>query len=80
MDYLSKIDTIIAVLIANKESHYSDRIIFLKESASVSSELLMSVTYELSLIVAHDQKMRKLIGSDVRELREYCYSIGLHVR
>ena len=80
MDYLKTIAGIISQL---KEFGYVDKaqeIESLENAASTGSELLLSVTHTLLASINSDVICRELIGEEVIELREYCWSNGLHVK
>jgi hypothetical protein len=78
MDYLLKMRNIISELEQYGYENDAQKIKMLRESASVGSELLMSVTHELLLLI-NNSELKKLIGKDVMGLKNYCWSIGLMV-
>ena len=80
MDYLQNICSIIFKLQCNDYIGEAEKIRLLRDSASVGSELLMSVTHELLSYINSNNKINNLIGGNVIELKNYCWSIGLQVR
>jgi hypothetical protein len=80
MDYLKTIDIIIVRLAESGHLDIAKKIKSLESSASTGSELLMSVTYELLILTNEDVFLDKLIGTEVIELKNFCWSIGLRVK
>lgn len=80
MDYLVKIDNISLLLDKSGYPDLAQKIKQLRDGASVGSELLMSVTHELLQIIGVSVEIEELIGNDVLELKDYCWSIGLMVK
>jgi hypothetical protein len=80
MDYLLKIENISLLLDKSGYPDLAQKIKQLGDGASVGSELLMSVTHELLQIIGVSVTIESLIGNDVLELRDYCWSIGLMVK
>jgi len=80
LDYLDKIKKIIAFLEQNDAQDYANKISEVQLSACTGGELLSSVTHTLLQIVKQDERIKKLIGKDVWELKSYCHSIGLIVK
>ena len=80
MDYLLKIENIGLLLEKSGYPDLAQKIKQLSDGASVGSELLMSVTHELLQIIGASVKIEELIGNDVLELRDYCWSMGLMVK
>jgi len=80
MDYLLKIRNIISDLEKCGYSEEAQDIKCIRDSASVGSELLMSVTHKLLQMVNQSNEIDNLIGVDVNELKDFCWSIGLMVR
>lgn len=80
MNYLDHIDSIIAKLVSNNHTEAAREIQELKSIAFTSSELLLSVTHELIKLSATSDEISDLVGKEIRELVEFCWSIGLHVR
>lgn len=80
MDYLNKIENIIASLEKNGHHNEANLIIRLRDAASTGTELLMSTTFELLNFINSKSTLKDLIGSDVKELKEYCKSLGLYIR
>ncbi|TSJ39591.1 hypothetical protein FO440_17770 [Mucilaginibacter corticis] len=58
----------------------AEKISLLEDNASVGSELLMSVTYELLNVIKSNSELNILIGTKVIGLKKYCWSIGLQVK
>jgi hypothetical protein len=79
MDYLKTIRSIIDSLNKAGYKHEATRIEVLRDGASVGSELLMSVTHELLEFIKANDKLNESIGSDVIELKKFCWSIGLQI-
>ncbi len=75
MDYLTLIPDIISRM--RRAGANADAIEDAFLSSSTSSELLLSVTYQLMNIVRESAELNRLIGTDVRALRTYCRSLGL---
>lgn len=80
MDYLLKIRNIISKLDKYGYAENARKIKEIRDSASVGSELIMSVTHELLQMVNISRELKKPIGIDVMTLRDYCWSIGLMVK
>lgn len=80
MDYLQKIRNIISELEKYGYVEDAQKIKEIRDSASVGSELIMSVTHELLKMVNMSRELKNLIGIDVLSLRDYCWSIGLIVK
>lgn len=78
MDYLKKINEIIETLIVNDLNFEARKIINIKENSFTSSELLLSVGFELNQLI-EDSKLNEIIGDDVHSLTKYCRSIGLFI-
>ncbi|MDY3338995.1 hypothetical protein PG623_09400 [Riemerella anatipestifer] len=79
MDYLKKIDNIIETLAANNMNIEMERIQTLKNNSFTSTEILLSVGYELIKMISKP-KLKQIIGNDVDELLRYCKNIGLTIR
>ena len=79
MDYLYEINAIINKLEVNDEDFIAKELISLKQAASTSSELLMSITYRLIQLINGNETIRILIGKEVNQLKDYCSSVGLHI-
>ncbi|MDB5125423.1 MAG: hypothetical protein JWP94_3552 [Mucilaginibacter sp.] len=80
MDYLKKIEEVIIRLEKHGYFNQARQITSLRDAASVSSELLLSVTHELLKLVNTDINVKNLIGESVLELKDFCWSIGLQVK
>lgn len=78
MNYLLRIDEIIKILAENNQLSISDEIRELKLSASNSSELLMTVVYELKQQIKKEE-INVLVGKDVLNLVDYCNSVRLKI-
>ncbi|RKN76813.1 MULTISPECIES: hypothetical protein [Ulvibacterium] len=79
MNYLDKIDKII-IKVNSVSSEKANELIEIKKSSFTGTELLMSFTYELSLITKKDEELDELVGSDLTELISYCQKIGLSIK
>jgi hypothetical protein len=80
MDYLKKISIIIEKIESAGRGELAEEVSILRDSSFTSSELLMSVTHSLSRFITNDNVVKDAIESDVIELREYCWSMGLAVQ
>lgn len=79
MDYLKKIDKIINILSINGKNDFVKIILEIQSNSFTSSELLLSVVYELNAIIKNNLEISILIGKDVKELIDYCRKIGLYI-
>lgn len=79
MEYLKKIDSIIAKIQELGKTDTASHLLSIKRDAFTSTELLMSVTHEMMILVNDDMQLKNVIGKDVLALTEYCKSIGLHI-
>ncbi len=79
LNYLDKIDKII-IKVNSVSSEKANELIEIKKSSFTGTELLMSFTYELSLITKKDEELDELVGSDLTELISYCQKIGLSIK
>jgi len=80
MDYLRKISIIIEKIESAGKGDLGEEVSILRDNSFSSSELLMSVTHSLNRFMTNDNVVKDAIESDVIELREYCWSIGLAVQ
>jgi hypothetical protein len=80
MDYLLEIRNIISKMEKYGYAGSARKIKEIRDSAPVGSELIMSVTHELLQMVSISRELKRLIGTDVVILRDYCWSIGLMVK
>lgn len=80
MDYIKLIDEIIKKLTSGGFESDANEISDLKDTAFTSSEILLSVSHTLIIKVKGNSSIDKIIGSDVKELKDYCKSIGLEIK
>ncbi|WP_018676202.1 hypothetical protein [Riemerella columbina] len=78
MDYLRKIDTIIEILSINNMDFEIEKIKNLRQSSFTSTELLLSVGYELNRMIKNPV-IKSIIGNEVKDLIRYCERIGLYI-
>jgi hypothetical protein len=79
VDYLKHIDLIVSKLPEQGYSDFASRITQTQRGASSASELLLCVTHELLKAINDDTALSALIGTEVLQLEEFCWSIGLNV-
>ena len=59
--------------------HYSKEIEILMKEAMTSTELLMTVTHRFQQIAKSPTAVEKLIGDELKMLKDYCTTIGLFI-
>jgi hypothetical protein len=80
MDYLSLISKMIKTLSDKGYDQYSKEIEILMKEAMTSTELLMTVTHRFQQIAKSPTGVeKKLIGDELKMLKEYCATIGLFI-
>lgn len=80
MDYLKIIDNIIDKLANNKELYASQIIMDIKNNSFTSTELLISIVFELNKLIKNNSHINKIIGSEVQDLIIYCKKIGIEIK
>ena len=77
MDYLALMSKMINKLSDKGYDQYSEEIEMLMKLAMTSTELLMTVTHRFQQIAKSQTAVEKLIGNELKILRDYCATIGL---
>jgi hypothetical protein len=80
VDYLALIFSITSRMSSNGYDTQAKEVETLVREAMTSSELLMTVTHHLLRIMDSQLELRKLIGTEVKMLVDYCATIGLLVK